>query len=46
MAGMDTNYIGEAWAADHVKVGYLEQEPLLDPNKNVIENVCSVIINY
>ncbi len=39
MAGVDKEYNGEAWAAEGVKVGYLEQEPKLDPNKNVMENV-------
>jgi ATP-binding cassette ChvD family protein len=39
MAGIDKEFNGEAWAADGVKVGYLEQEPKLDPNKNVMENV-------
>ncbi|MGF7146576.1 ATP-binding cassette ChvD family protein [Sphingomonas zeicaulis] len=39
MAGMDTDYQGEAWAAEGMRVGYLAQEPQLDPNKNVIENV-------
>ncbi|HCU58541.1 MAG TPA: energy-dependent translational throttle protein EttA, partial [Alphaproteobacteria bacterium] len=39
MAGVDKEFGGEAWAADGVKVGYLEQEPKLDPNKNVMENV-------
>ncbi|MBO7332636.1 MAG: energy-dependent translational throttle protein EttA [Alphaproteobacteria bacterium] len=39
MAGLDTDYRGEAWAADGVRVGYLEQEPKLDPTKNVLENV-------
>ncbi len=39
MAGVDKEFNGEAWAADGVKVGYLEQEPKLDPKKNVIENV-------
>jgi len=39
MAGVDKEFNGEAWAADGVKVGYLEQEPKLDPNKNVMENV-------
>ncbi|MBQ2811511.1 MAG: energy-dependent translational throttle protein EttA, partial [Alphaproteobacteria bacterium] len=39
MAGKDKEFNGEAWAADGVKVGYLEQEPQLDPNKNVMENV-------
>ena len=39
MAGIDTDYTGEAWAADGVKVGYLEQEPQLDASKNVMENI-------
>ncbi len=39
MAGVDKDFNGEAWAADGVKVGYLEQEPKLDPSKNVIENI-------
>lgn len=39
MAGIEKDYQGEAWAADKVKVGYLEQEPHLDPNKTVSENV-------
>ena len=30
MAGMDTEFQGEAWAADGIKVGYLPQEPQLD----------------
>jgi energy-dependent translational throttle protein EttA len=33
MAGLDKDYDGEAWAADRTKIGYLEQEPKLDPNK-------------
>ncbi len=39
MAGVDKEFNGEAWAADGVKVGYLEQEPRLDPAKNVMENI-------
>ena len=39
MAGVDKDFNGEAWAAEGVRVGYLEQEPKLDPNKNVMENV-------
>ncbi len=39
MAGVDKEFNGEAWAADGVKVGYLEQEPKLDANKTVMENV-------
>ncbi|MCI4646206.1 MAG: energy-dependent translational throttle protein EttA [Hyphomonadaceae bacterium] len=43
MAGVDTEYNGEAWAADGIKVGYLPQEPQLDASKNVIENIESVV---
>ncbi|MEL6753639.1 MAG: ATP-binding cassette domain-containing protein, partial [Pseudomonadota bacterium] len=43
MAGVETEYNGEAWAADGIKVGYLPQEPQLDPHKNVIENIESVV---
>jgi ATPase components of ABC transporters with duplicated ATPase domains len=39
MAGIDNEYQGEAWAAEGIRVGYLPQEPQLDPNKTVIENV-------
>ncbi|HEY0314830.1 MAG TPA: energy-dependent translational throttle protein EttA [Sphingomonas sp.] len=39
MGGMDTEYSGEAWAAEGLTVGYLAQEPHLDPNKTVKENV-------
>src|SRR5256885_1316123 len=39
MAGLDKEFAGEAWAADGARVGYLEQEPQLDPAKNVRENV-------
>ena len=39
MAGMDTEFTGEAWAEKGVKVGYLPQEPVLDESKTVWENV-------
>ena len=39
MAGQDTDFTGEAWAEKGVRVGYLPQEPQLDPNKTVWENV-------
>jgi len=39
MAGLDHDYSGEAWAADGVRVGYLPQEPELDPSKDVLGNV-------
>jgi len=37
IAGVDKEFQGEAWAADGVKIGYLQQEPELDENKNVFE---------
>src|SRR5512135_524114 len=39
MAGIDTDYTGEGWVAQGARVGYLEQEPQLDPKKTVRENV-------
>jgi ATP-binding cassette ChvD family protein len=39
MAGVDHDYTGEAWAAEGVKIGYLPQEPALDPDKTAGENV-------
>ena len=39
MAGQDKEFVGEAWPADGVKVGYLPQEPQLDPSKDVFGNV-------
>ena len=39
MAGIDKEYNGEAWVAEGARVGYLEQEPQLDPKKTVRENV-------
>ena len=39
MAGLDKEYNGEAWVAEGARVGYLEQEPHLDPALNVRENV-------
>jgi energy-dependent translational throttle protein EttA len=39
MAGLDPDYTGEAWAAEGARVGYLPQEPQLDPQKSVRENV-------
>ena len=38
MAGQVDDYAGEAWAADGIKVGYLPQEPELDPEKDVLGN--------
>ncbi|HEY0902023.1 MAG TPA: ATP-binding cassette domain-containing protein, partial [Micavibrio sp.] len=39
MAGEDKEYTGEAWVAKGARVGYLKQEPYLDPSKTVQENV-------
>jgi energy-dependent translational throttle protein EttA len=39
MAGMDKEYVGEAWPGEGIRVGYLAQEPQLDPTKTVLENV-------
>ncbi|MGH1421800.1 MAG: energy-dependent translational throttle protein EttA [Hyphomonas sp.] len=41
MAGEDSDFTGEARPADGVKVGYLPQEPQLDPTKNVFENIAA-----
>jgi len=38
MAGRIDDFIGEAWAADGIKVGYLPQEPELNPDKDVLGN--------
>ncbi|MGB3930042.1 MAG: energy-dependent translational throttle protein EttA [Sphingobium sp.] len=39
MGGIDTDYTGEAWPGENITVGYLPQEPQLDPTKTVLENV-------
>ena len=39
MAGIETEFQGEAWAADGIKIGYLPQEPDLDPTLDVAGNV-------
>src|SRR5262245_59164570 len=39
MAGVDDDFLGEAWAADGLRVGHLPQEPRLDPAKDVRGNV-------
>ncbi|RLS32391.1 MAG: energy-dependent translational throttle protein EttA [Planctomycetota bacterium] len=43
MAGIDHEYEGESRLADGYTVGYLEQEPLLDPTKTVFENVMEAV---
>src|SRR5512132_416559 len=42
MAGEEKEFLGEAWAADGVAVGYLPQEPKLDEKKDVTGNVMEV----
>ena len=39
MAGIDTDFAGEAWPGENITVGYLPQEPHLDESKTVLENV-------
>jgi energy-dependent translational throttle protein EttA len=39
MAGIDTEFVGEGWVAEGARVGYLPQEPHLEPDKTVRENV-------
>jgi ATP-binding cassette ChvD family protein len=39
MAGIDTEFTGEAWPGENITVGYLPQEPELDTSKTVLENV-------
>ena len=39
MAGLDHDFVGDAFAADGVSIGYLPQEPKLDPNLTVDEHV-------
>ncbi|MEI8394399.1 MAG: energy-dependent translational throttle protein EttA [Rhodospirillaceae bacterium] len=43
MAGLDKDYAGEAWSAEGATVGYLSQEPQLDPTKNVQGNVLEAL---
>jgi ATP-binding cassette ChvD family protein len=43
MAGLDTDYSGEAWSAEGAKVGYLPQEPQLDNTKTVHGNVMEAL---
>src|SRR5208283_1406543 len=38
MAGEERDFVGEAWAAEGVRVGYLPQEPALDASKDVLGN--------
>ncbi len=39
MAGIDKDFVGDGWVAEGARVGYLPQEPQLDPTKTVRENV-------
>ena len=44
MAGLDTEFVGEAWVAEGARVGYLQQEPQLDETKSVRENVMEALV--
>ena len=39
MAGVETDFLGEAWPAEGTRIGYLAQEPQLNPDKDVLGNV-------
>jgi ATP-binding cassette ChvD family protein len=43
MAGVDKEFVGEAWSAESAKVGFLQQEPELDASKTVFENVMEAL---
>jgi ATP-binding cassette ChvD family protein len=43
MAGIEKDFGGEAWVADGARVGYLAQEPQLDPTKDVLGNVMEAV---
>jgi len=43
MAGVDKDFAGEAFPAQGTRIGYLPQEPVLDPKKNVLEHVMEAV---
>ena len=43
IAGVEKEYTGEAWAADKIRIGYLPQEPELDPEHDVFGNVMQAV---
>ncbi len=43
MAGVDKDFAGEAFPAQGTRIGYLPQEPVLDPSKNVLEHVMEAV---
>src|SRR6201990_1697164 len=43
MAGVEKDFSGEAWAAEGARIGYLAQEPELDPQLNVLGNVMEAV---
>ena len=45
MAGVDKDFFGDAKPADGIRIGYLPQEPQLDPSKNVLGNVEAAVAN-
>src|SRR5262245_28784972 len=44
MAGLDKDFAGEAFPADGTRIGYLPQEPRLDPQKNVLQHVEEAVV--
>jgi ATPase subunit of ABC transporter with duplicated ATPase domains len=42
MAGIEKDFVGEAWASEGARIGFLAQEPELDPQLNVLGNVMEV----
>ena len=43
MAGIDKDFAGEAWCAEGARIGYLPQEPQLDPKRSVMDNVMDAV---
>ena len=43
MAGVDKDFAGEAFPAQGTRIGYLQQEPVLDHSKNVLEHVMEAV---
>ena len=46
MAGIDKDFTGEAWHAEGATVGYLEQEPILDPTLSVRDAVAVLFVPF
>ena len=45
MAGLDKDFAGEAYPAEGTRIGYLSQEPQLDPKKNVLQHVEEAVVD-